>query len=166
MRSKGELFRSCDVLNFWHLTRRDGLIGRRRFSLCSAEEVFSGFFQQTNWYVSGIYPSPLIYPWFSIFDPDVPSIPQVQVLTTFYCGKLDDTETIVPSLQGLMTLVTLPPFTSGDALEVVKAFVPKFCYFTYENLAVISQVILPRQNEGFDGPSQICGILHPRHVSV
>ena len=47
------------------------------------------------------------------------------MLTTFYCGKLDDTETIVPSLQGLMTLVTLPQFTSGDALEVVKAFVPK-----------------------------------------
>jgi len=63
-------------------------------------------------------PSPLI------LDPDASFVHQVRVLTTFYSGKLDDTETIVPSLQGLMTLVTFPQFTSSDALEVTKAFVP------------------------------------------
>lgn len=57
------------------------------------------------------------------FPPDVQTALQVRVLMTFYCGKLDDTETIVPSLQGLVTLVTFPQFTSSDALEVVKAFV-------------------------------------------
>ena len=51
------------------------------------------------------------------------------MLTTFYCGKLDDTETIVPSLRGLVTLVTLPQFTSSDAIEVAKAFVPNILLF-------------------------------------
>ncbi|KAI0352164.1 ARM repeat-containing protein [Trametes cingulata] len=45
----------------------------------------------------------------------------VRVLTTFYCGKLEDTETIIPALKGLATLTKLPAFTSSDALEVIKA---------------------------------------------
>ena len=45
----------------------------------------------------------------------------VRVLVTFYCGKLEDTETIVPALKGLVTLVGAPGLTSTDAVEVVKA---------------------------------------------
>ncbi|KAI0642252.1 ARM repeat-containing protein [Trametes meyenii] len=45
----------------------------------------------------------------------------VRVLTTFYCGKLEDTETIIPSLKGLVTLTKLPAFASTDALEVTRA---------------------------------------------
>ena len=47
----------------------------------------------------------------------------VRVLVTFYCGKLEDTETIVPALKGLVTLVGAPGLTSTDAVEVVKAYV-------------------------------------------
>ncbi|KAI0372603.1 ARM repeat-containing protein [Pilatotrama ljubarskyi] len=45
----------------------------------------------------------------------------VRVLTTFYSGKLEDTETIIPAIKGLATLTKLPAFTSSDALEVIKA---------------------------------------------
>ncbi|OSD04782.1 ARM repeat-containing protein [Trametes coccinea BRFM310] len=45
----------------------------------------------------------------------------VRVLVSFYCGKLEDTETIVPALKGLVTLTKLPAFTSPDAIEVVQA---------------------------------------------
>ena len=73
----------------------------------------------------------------------------------------------MPSLQGLTTLVTLSQFTSGDALEVVKAFVLTVLpHLSHENLAVIPQYVRPRQNEGLDGPSQIRSILYPRHANV
>lgn len=39
----------------------------------------------------------------------------------FFCGKLEDTETIIPALKGLVTLTKLPAFTSIDAVEVIKA---------------------------------------------
>ncbi|KAI0333855.1 ARM repeat-containing protein [Cubamyces sp. BRFM 1775] len=45
----------------------------------------------------------------------------VRVLATFYCGKLEDTETIIPALKGLATLTKLPAFASTDALDVAKA---------------------------------------------
>ncbi|EMD39279.1 hypothetical protein CERSUDRAFT_82017 [Gelatoporia subvermispora B] len=45
----------------------------------------------------------------------------VRVLVTFYCGKLEDTETIVPALKGLVSLTSLPTFTGTDAIEVVNA---------------------------------------------
>ncbi|CAL1714198.1 unnamed protein product [Somion occarium] len=45
----------------------------------------------------------------------------VRVLVTFYCGKLEDTETIIPALKGLVALVAAPTFTSTDAVEVVRA---------------------------------------------
>lgn len=113
--------------------------------------------------VSDSYPFPLL-----IFNPDGSSTLQVRVLTTFYCGKLDDTETIVPSLQGLTTLVKLPQFTSSDALEVVRAFVPTILpYLPHESLIVISrQSVRPRQNEGFNGPSQILSIFDFGHVII
>ncbi|RPD59070.1 ARM repeat-containing protein [Lentinus tigrinus ALCF2SS1-7] len=45
----------------------------------------------------------------------------VRTLVTFYCGKLEDTETIIPALKGLTTLTKLPSFVSTDAVEVAKA---------------------------------------------
>lgn len=46
---------------------------------------------------------------------------QVRVLTTFFCDKLEDTETIIPALKGLVSLTTLPAFTSNEVLTVVNA---------------------------------------------
>ncbi|GJE98061.1 Dos2-interacting transcription regulator of RNA-Pol-II-domain-containing protein [Phanerochaete sordida] len=45
----------------------------------------------------------------------------VKVLVLFMCSKLEDTETIIPALKGLVSLVTQPAFTSVDAVDVVKA---------------------------------------------
>ncbi|KAI0940934.1 hypothetical protein AcV7_003173 [Taiwanofungus camphoratus] len=47
----------------------------------------------------------------------------VRVLVTFYCGKLEDTETIIPALKGLVSLTTLPAFTSTDGVEVMNALI-------------------------------------------
>ncbi|GBE89610.1 MMS19 nucleotide excision repair [Sparassis crispa] len=47
----------------------------------------------------------------------------VRVLVTFYCGKLEDTETIIPALKGLLSLTSMPLFASNDAVEVMKALV-------------------------------------------
>ena len=48
-------------------------------------------------------------------------VTQVRTLVAFYCGKLEDTETIIPALKGLTTLTKLPAFASTDAVEVAKA---------------------------------------------
>ncbi|TFK39917.1 Dos2-interacting transcription regulator of RNA-Pol-II-domain-containing protein [Crucibulum laeve] len=48
-----------------------------------------------------------------------------RVLTAFYCGKLDDIETIIPALKGLVILVRLPSFTSLDATTVIQSL---FCH--------------------------------------
>ncbi|KDQ61341.1 hypothetical protein JAAARDRAFT_190123 [Jaapia argillacea MUCL 33604] len=45
----------------------------------------------------------------------------VRVLVNFYCGKLEDTDTLVPAVKGILCLTSLPTFTSPDAVEVVKA---------------------------------------------
>ncbi|KIK08924.1 hypothetical protein K443DRAFT_671974 [Laccaria amethystina LaAM-08-1] len=45
----------------------------------------------------------------------------IRVLTPFYCGKLDDSETIVPALQGILTLVKLPTFGAPEATGVIDA---------------------------------------------
>ncbi|KAF8557709.1 ARM repeat-containing protein [Imleria badia] len=45
----------------------------------------------------------------------------VRVLTTFYCSKLEDTETITPALSGLSYLVTFPSFSSLEASDVLFA---------------------------------------------
>ncbi|CCM00251.1 uncharacterized protein FIBRA_02280 [Fibroporia radiculosa] len=47
----------------------------------------------------------------------------VRVLVAFYCGKLEDTETIVPALKGLVSLTAMPDLTSIDAVEVMKALI-------------------------------------------
>ncbi len=52
--------------------------------------------------------------------PLIPSW-QVRTLVAFYCGKLEDTETIIPALKGLNTLTKLPAFASSDGVEVAKA---------------------------------------------
>ncbi|KAF7971317.1 hypothetical protein HWV62_21494, partial [Athelia sp. TMB] len=43
-----------------------------------------------------------------------------RVLVTFMCGKLDDTETIIPALSALVTLAGLPTCTSQEALEICR----------------------------------------------
>lgn len=48
---------------------------------------------------------------------------QVRVLVNFYCGKLEDTENIIPALKGLIPLTSMPAFASTDAIEVVRAYV-------------------------------------------
>ncbi|KAG6821481.1 hypothetical protein H0H93_010205 [Arthromyces matolae] len=45
----------------------------------------------------------------------------IRVLTTFYCGKLDDTETIIPALKGLNTITARG--VSEDAASIVQAYV-------------------------------------------
>ena len=52
---------------------------------------------------------------------DRPSPCKVRTLVAFYCGKLEDTETIIPALKGLVTLTKLPLFASSDAIEVIQA---------------------------------------------
>ena len=44
-------------------------------------------------------------------------------MVAFYCGKLDDTETIIPALKGLIPLTAMPAFSSTDAIEVMRAYV-------------------------------------------
>ncbi|OSX64436.1 hypothetical protein POSPLADRAFT_1065586 [Postia placenta MAD-698-R-SB12] len=55
--------------------------------------------------------------------PEKFSRQSVRVLVTFYCGKLEDTETIIPALRGLVPLMSLSPVTSADAVEVTKAVI-------------------------------------------
>ncbi|KAG6381494.1 Dos2-interacting transcription regulator of RNA-Pol-II-domain-containing protein [Boletus reticuloceps] len=45
----------------------------------------------------------------------------VRVLTTFYCSKLEDTETITPALRGLSHLVTFPSFSSLEVSDVLSS---------------------------------------------
>ncbi|KAL4245852.1 MMS19 nucleotide excision repair protein [Abortiporus biennis] len=55
------------------------------------------------------------------FPPEKLSRQSVRVLVTFFRGKLEDTETIVPALEGLATLVTLPNFASSDAIDIIQS---------------------------------------------
>ena len=45
------------------------------------------------------------------------------MLISFYCEKLNDTETIIPALKGLVTLTALSSFTSEEASTVIEAYV-------------------------------------------
>ena len=47
---------------------------------------------------------------------------QVKVLVTFFISKLEDTDTIVPALKGLVSLSSRPTFTDLDAVELAKAY--------------------------------------------
>jgi DNA repair/transcription protein MET18/MMS19 len=48
-------------------------------------------------------------------------IGEARVLVTFYCGKLDDTETMIPALKGLVPLASLPTCTSIDVEDIIRA---------------------------------------------
>ncbi|KIK80675.1 hypothetical protein PAXRUDRAFT_833382 [Paxillus rubicundulus Ve08.2h10] len=45
----------------------------------------------------------------------------VRVLVTFYCSKLEDTETITPALKGLSHLVSFPSFSSNEVSDTLSA---------------------------------------------
>ncbi|KAI5124282.1 hypothetical protein M0805_005129 [Coniferiporia weirii] len=53
--------------------------------------------------------------------PDKINRQATRVLVTFYAGKLEDTETIIPALKGLVPLTALPTFSNVDAIDTVKA---------------------------------------------
>ncbi|KAF9508162.1 hypothetical protein BS47DRAFT_249577 [Hydnum rufescens UP504] len=53
--------------------------------------------------------------------PSRVSLQSNRVLTTFYCGKLDDPDTIEPTLKGLAALVTFPTFGDSGAVETIQA---------------------------------------------
>ncbi|KAL5536863.1 hypothetical protein ACEPAF_686 [Sanghuangporus sanghuang] len=44
-----------------------------------------------------------------------------RVLVSFYSGKLEDPETVIPALKGLVSLTSLPTYSDPDAVESVKA---------------------------------------------
>lgn len=45
----------------------------------------------------------------------------VHVLVTFYCDKLDDIDTVIPALKGLVPLVNSANCTDEDAIQVVQS---------------------------------------------
>lgn len=45
----------------------------------------------------------------------------IRVLTTFYCSKLEDLETIIPALNGLSYLVKFPNIQSAEAKDILNA---------------------------------------------
>ncbi|TFK26217.1 ARM repeat-containing protein [Coprinopsis marcescibilis] len=49
--------------------------------------------------------------------------PTTRTLVGFYCNKLEDSETIIPALQGLETLVTLSNFGGPEASTVAEAII-------------------------------------------
>ncbi|KAA1469065.1 ARM repeat-containing protein [Dentipellis sp. KUC8613] len=53
--------------------------------------------------------------------PEKFSRQSVNVLVNFFTSKLEDTETIIPALKGLLGLTPLPSFNSEDAEKVVRA---------------------------------------------
>ncbi|KAI6113119.1 ARM repeat-containing protein [Pisolithus sp. B1] len=57
----------------------------------------------------------------------------VHVLVTFYCTKLDDTETITPALKGLSHLVQSPALGSSDIPDLLNAM------FTHVKMRVLVQ---------------------------
>ncbi|KAH8075854.1 ARM repeat-containing protein [Cristinia sonorae] len=80
----------------------------------------------------------------------------VKTLVTFFRGKLDDTETIIPALQGLVSLSAASNLTSQDAVEIsqslfqyvkMKALVQshRFKVFT------ILDTLIARQREALKG---------------
>ncbi|KAL5531709.1 hypothetical protein ACEPAG_4586 [Sanghuangporus baumii] len=54
-----------------------------------------------------------------------------RVLVSFYSGKLEDPETVIPTLKGLVTLTSLPTYSDQDAVESMKAL---FTHVDMKNL--------------------------------
>ncbi|KAJ1306672.1 hypothetical protein OPQ81_007667 [Rhizoctonia solani] len=46
-----------------------------------------------------------------------------RVLTTFYCEKIQDADTVIPALDGLLTLVSLPTFGVNEATDTAQSIV-------------------------------------------
>ena len=44
----------------------------------------------------------------------------VRTLANFYTDKLDDADTIIPALQGLVTLASFPAFGPAEATTVIE----------------------------------------------
>ncbi|KZT43226.1 hypothetical protein SISSUDRAFT_1057991 [Sistotremastrum suecicum HHB10207 ss-3] len=51
------------------------------------------------------------------------NIQATRVLVNFYCGKLDDSDTVIPALKGLVPLCKLPTFTSSDAIQTIESII-------------------------------------------
>lgn len=49
------------------------------------------------------------------------TVPKVKVLIGFFKSKLEDTETIIPALKGILNLTPFPSFISEDAIEIAEA---------------------------------------------
>lgn len=56
-----------------------------------------------------------------MYPDNIDLLLSAHVLITFYCGKLDDTETIVPALKGLVTLAALQTGTAPDIEQIVRS---------------------------------------------
>jgi hypothetical protein len=54
-----------------------------------------------------------------------------RVLTTFHCGKLDDPDTVEPTLKGLASLVALSTFSDSGAIETIQASI--FLFYVRTN---------------------------------
>ncbi|CAE6485127.1 unnamed protein product [Rhizoctonia solani] len=48
---------------------------------------------------------------------------KARVLTTFYCEKIQDADTVVPALDGLLTLTSLPTFGANEAKDTAQSIV-------------------------------------------
>ncbi|PBK72546.1 ARM repeat-containing protein [Armillaria solidipes] len=59
----------------------------------------------------------------------------VRVLATFYCSKLEDTETIIPALKGLLSLSRLINCTNEDVPVIIRAL------FTHVKMKVLVQSV-------------------------
>ena len=68
----------------------------------------------------------------------------VHVLATFYCSKLEDTETITPALKGLSHLVKSPSLASSDVPDVINAYVS--CSIFSRVYHGLHQPVHPRQD--------------------
>ena len=50
-------------------------------------------------------------------------VPAAQVLTSYYCDKLEDHECVPSTLRGLVVLAKLPTFGAGEASQVFRSYV-------------------------------------------
>ncbi|CAE6521545.1 unnamed protein product [Rhizoctonia solani] len=56
-------------------------------------------------------------------QPERISKQSTRVLTTFYCEKIQDADTVIPALDGLLTLTSLPTFGENEAKETAQSIV-------------------------------------------
>lgn len=56
-----------------------------------------------------------------------------RVLTTFYCEKIQDSGTVIPALDGLLTLASLSTFGVNEATDTANSYV-NFALFLIANI--------------------------------